>query len=388
MIRLAVRALRSLERYSPRGGHAEIVGTGHAYGGVVRSTNLLTIGPLTVLSCFVALIACGSSNDDSPDTSQELDASSQDASSQDASSQDVDVDVASPDASDAASPVATVSVADVCSNTAKTICAYLETCTPEATANLWASATECEPRFRENCLASYPTDTEVRKDDAEEYASCLAKLTCDDLYGPRWSTACDLPRLAASKPIAAPCRSDFECESRTCTGSSTACGTCVTRKNAGESCSSSRECRHGGYCDKNCYAPAYLDEPCDTFRICGNGLVCTGGTCKKTGSNVGDTCSTDRDCDLPALIACNKTSGKCEKTTFADPNGACPKAFDDGPPIDCGKGSSCITPNADEPGTCVVNAKVGEACGDTVRCEAFVNCRDGKCVLPTWSACQ
>lgn len=138
----------------------------------------------------------------------------------------------------------------------------------------------------------------------------------------------------------------------------------------------------------NCYEPAYLDEPCDNFRICGNGLQCTSGTCKKAGGNVGDACHTDQDCDRVASFACNQTSSKCEKTTFVDPNSACSKTIHDGPPIACGKGSSCITSNADATGTCAVNAKVGEACGDTVRCEAFVNCRDGKCVLPTWSACQ
>jgi len=101
------------------------------------------------------------------------------SSSSDASSSDADGDADSPDASDAASPVATAPVTDVCSNTAKTICAYLETCSPEAAANSWASASasECEPRFRESCLASYPKDAEVRKDDADEYQTCLASTS-------------------------------------------------------------------------------------------------------------------------------------------------------------------------------------------------------------------
>lgn len=341
----------------------------------MRSAIVLSSGSLAALSCFIALIACGASSNDAPNAAV-TDASAPDASA-DADAKDADV----------ASPVTIAPVEEVCSNSAKTICEFLETCSPETAANLWASMTECEPRLRENCLAGYPANAAARQDDADEYASCLAELTCDDLYGSRWSTGCKVPRLASAKPLASPCRSDFECESHTCTGSSTACGTCVAPKSAGEPCSSSRECQRGGYCNTNCYEPAFLDEPCDTFQLCGIGLVCTGGTCKKVSGKVGDACSTDEDCDSVALISCNETSGKCESTTFVDPNSACPKVFADGPPIACGKGSSCITPNTEDPGTCVPNAKVGEACGDAVNCEAFVNCRNGKCVTPTWSDC-
>ena len=35
----------------------------------------------------------------------------------------------------------------------------------------------------------------------------------------------------------------------------------------------------------------------------------------------------------------------------------------------------------------VTNAKVGDACGSSVRCEAFINCRNDVCVLPTYKAC-
>jgi hypothetical protein len=336
--------------------------------------------PTLLGSSLLVFGACGSS-DDTAGSSPSPDASpvtTIDSGGADSSSTE--------DSGDGAVPVASVAALDVCSASAKSLCAFFQTCAPEALTALWASASECEPRFRENCIAGYPINAEVRKDDADAYVSCHGKLACDDLYGPRWSMGCVVPRLKTTKPLGAACRKDFECESNACTGSSTQCGTCVTRKKAGEACTDADECPVGGYCYKKCYAPVFLGDSCDEYRICGNGLGCTGGKCVKIGK-VGEPCDGDIDCDLAKMVQCNKTTKKCEQTTWVDPGASCPKAFDDGPPISCGKGSSCIRPASDTTGTCVANVKVGQACGDSARCEAFINCRDGKCVLPTWVAC-
>jgi hypothetical protein len=296
-----------------------------------------------------------------------------------------DTSTTEPDAD--AGPIPSVAAADVCPAAAKEICTLLSTCSPEMVAGLWTSPSECEPRFRDNCLAGYPADALVRKDDADAYAACLGKLTCDDLYGPRWAVACESPRLTTTKADGQPCRNDFECTSATCTGTSTQCGTCVKRKKAGDSCTESRECGNAAYCnqDDKCVAIAFLGDKCDDLNVCGNGLACVSGACAKIGI-VDVPCDSDLDCDLAQLFQCNKTTGKCEKVTFVDPGETCPKAFDEGPPKVCTKGSSCIRP-AFEAGTCVTNAKVGEACGADVKCESFINCRNGQCVLPTFKPC-
>jgi hypothetical protein len=35
----------------------------------------------------------------------------------------------------------------------------------------------------------------------------------------------------------------------------------------------------------------------------------------------------------------------------------------------------------------VPRAKVGEACTSSSRCEELTNCRNGKCMLPTYESC-
>jgi hypothetical protein len=330
---------------------------------------------------LVALAACESSPD-SPASASEPDVSPDAAlTRKDARGEDPE------DAGDGGvtGPVPSVAAADVCPDAAKKICAFLQTCVPDFMTGVWASASECEPRFRDNCLAAYPVDAEVRKDDADAYATCLGKLTCDNLHGPHWTVACQTPRLATTKSLGEQCRSDFECETSACTGSSTTCGTCVNRKKAGDACTDNAECPVGGICVEKCFVPAYLGDVCDQLHLCSSGLRCVTGKCEKAGA-VGADCDSDNDCDITALIECNKTAGKCEKNTFLDPGDSCPAAFDPGPPMVCAKGSSCIRPQF-EAGTCVTNAKVGEACGSDVRCEAFINCRNNQCVLPTYVAC-
>jgi hypothetical protein len=339
-------------------------------------------------ACVAGLLvvaACESSEDAAPTPAGEADAAPDSArAGNDGGGGGDDSSTIEGDAD--AGKVPSVAAADVCPAAAKKICAFLATCSPEMVAGLWASPSECEPRFRDNCLAAYPEDALVRKDDADDYATCLGNLTCDDLYGPRWTVACRTPRLAATKTLGQTCRSDFECATSTCTGTSTTCGYCVEPKKPGESCTKSGECGTGAFCSEDkCIVPAFLGEACDANRICGNGLACVSAKCVKIGT--GDmSCDSDLDCDLAQLYQCNRGTGKCEKTTFIDPGETCPKAFDEGPPKECWKGSSCIRP-AFEAGTCVTNAKVGEACGPTQRCEAFINCRDDKCVLPTYKAC-
>lgn len=339
-------------------------------------------------ACALLLVAaCSSSEDASPtppaDAGTSNDAGSKPSS--DSSTDPLDED----GGADASVTVASVDAADVCPAAAKAVCDFFTTCVPEMLTGLWPSATDCEPRFRDNCLANYPPNAKVRKDDADAYATCLGGLTCDALYGPRWSIGCKSPRLASTKANGAACRSDFECTSGACTGSSTTCGTCITRKKAGDACTDSRECPYGGYCNQKCFEPEFLGDACpDEFHVCGNGLGCNATTkkCEKIGA-VGATCDSDLDCDVGNLIQCNRGTKKCEKVTFLEPGATCPKAFDDGPPAVCTKGSSCIRPAGDQPGTCVTNAKVGEACGSSVRCEAFINCRNDVCVLPTYKAC-
>lgn len=189
-----------------------------------------------------------------------------------------------------------------------------------------------------------------------------------------------------SKPVNGPCRSRIDCDSLSCVGNSLACGKCVARLAAGADCTESAQCPRAGFCNTKCYATAFLGDSCDTYNLCGNGLVCTAGKCVKAGG-VGAPCTTEAQCDLAALIGCNKATGQCEAYTFAQPTEACPAMGAMGPPVLCSKGSSCIRPGVAQPGTCVVNAKVGETCGADKRCEAFINCTDSKCVLPTYVAC-
>lgn len=289
-----------------------------------------------------------------------------------------------------AGPEGTASVpgvpsADVCRSSAKQLCTFLTTCSPNAVEAMWAAPEDCLRRYEDNCNASLPAGASLRKDDADELEACLDGLQCEALYGPRWPTACPFPRLLTAKPVAAPCRIDSECESRSCSGSSITCGACMARLPAGSPCTSSAQCARAGFCDKVCTEVAFLGDACDARRVCGNGLTCTNGTCVKVGGP-GAACKNGASCDLAASQGCNTKTSTCEALTFAEPGEACPST-PSGTPVLCMKGSRCVTPDLDQPGTCVAPAKVGEDCSSAQPCETGINCRDGKCVLPTYVAC-
>ena len=160
----------------------------------------------------------------------------------------------------------------------------------------------------------------------------------------------------------------------------------MTRLPAGSPCTDRAQCAYGAFCNDICLVSASLGEACDASHICGNGLECSSGSgsCVKAGG-VGAACTSTAACDIGALIGCNDSTGKCEEFVFAEPGDGCP-VFD-GAPVVCTKGSSCISADGGTTGSCVAPAKVGESCSSEKRCESFINCRQGKCVLPTYEPC-
>lgn len=334
---------------------------------------------LVGVTCVFVVMACGASD---PETITEQNQPAPAPTQEDPPVANV------PDASSIEVP--SVPATEVCEAFATSLCAFFAKCSPEYLTGSWESAAQCEPRLRENCVVGHPPDAKLRKDDADAYLACLNGLTCDSVYGPEWNYKCETPRLAATKPLDAPCRKDFECESNACTGSSTRCGKCVEKVPAGMPCTQDSVCERHGVCTfqtERCTVPAFLGESCDTFHVCGNGLECSGGKCVVVDGGVGAPCTSDADCDFPHFIQCNRATNQCELTTWLEPGDTCPAASADGPPAECTKGSSCIRPMSSSPGTCTLDAKVGEACGPDKRCEAFINCRNNVCVLPTFEAC-
>jgi hypothetical protein len=331
---------------------------------------------LAVASASFALPGCGSA--DAPRAFSGEDAG--DDAGPDAPRTDEDGGAEA--AAETGGPMPSVPVTELCAAMARSMCTYLESCSPELIEVMWAVLADCEARIRENCLAAYPKGAEVRKDDADAMAACAAGAAC---YAGS-PLLCPAPRLTVTKPLGSSCRADSECESNSCSGTERECGTCMDRKGAGESCSNSAECPRGGYCSQTCLAPAFLGDACDPHRICTNGLTCSGGKCVRSGG-VDASCTSSTDCDLVAAIACNRAGGKCEKFSFAEPDDPCPPPFHEGPPVACTKGSRCANPSPEEPGSCVAPAKVGEACGDGKPCETYVHCREGRCVVPTYAAC-
>ncbi|CAN5923608.1 hypothetical protein BH11MYX4_BH11MYX4_18550 [soil metagenome] len=334
---------------------------------------------LLLLTGTAVAVGCGSTDGDeavSPSPDAGADTSAPRAPVDAASAED-----AAPDAPE----IPSVPAAGVCTQLAQKTCAFLSTCSPETVEGLFAAPAECVPRFESICMAQYPVGAAVRKDDADALTACLGGLGCDDLYGPAWSTKCSIPRLTTAKAVGTACRIDAECMTGSCSGSSTQCGTCVKRLAAGAACTESAQCPQSGFCSTKCYAAAYLGDSCDTYNVCGNGLRCMTGTCVKAAGE-GTTCNGDQDCDLAQLIECNGTTKQCQKVAFAQPGETCPDPFV-GAPLRCVKGSHCIRPVVAQPGTCVAPQKVGEACDSSKKCESLINCRGGKCVLPTFVAC-
>jgi hypothetical protein len=217
------------------------------------------------------------------------------------------------------------------------------------------------------------------------------------------ATACDDPpnpnsqcKFAGTLAAQAPCGSDIQCASRSCSHFGTSgCGVCVDPTPVGGDCSSA-VCIDTAVCVQGkCVAGLGRGAACnDEQAPCGTGLDCIAGTCQPPPQPLakGAACSSpsssspgsDARCPLERGLAC--IGGKCDDIPYAKVGEACDEGYARSP-IGC-IASQCVVPTSgtDLKGTCTPPLQEGAPCADisggSAVCAEPLGCVNGKCAYP------
>ncbi|MFO0737957.1 MAG: hypothetical protein U0270_18840 [Labilithrix sp.] len=173
---------------------------------------------------------------------------------------------------------------------------------------LWGSLASCVA-YRNDTVDLPGENTDQAKLDA--CAAAYEAATCD--ADVTQLVECD---LKGTKANGQPCNRDTQCAGGQCKFTSgVACGTCITRGEAGDSCGSGLpRCNPlTSYCDAvqgKCVAYLQKDQACDaTTAQCASGLRCVADKCSAP-LTAGATCSTALD-NCTNLAICSSTTQKC-----------------------------------------------------------------------------
>ncbi len=208
---------------------------------------------------------------------------------------------------------------------------------------------------------------------ASELSACAAKYAastnCDEI-------PCELPYGIAK--AGTDCGSDSQCASDVCIIEfGNVCGTCDDALPGGSDCSDGTSCAAGLMCEKNkCtkIIEAHLGEACGPDgAICAGTMACSKGKCAQVPSKAQEPCL-NGVCGLG--FYCNNKD-KCASYGYVKVGDAC------GDSKRCEKGE-CSN------GKCKAPAAISEACGNGTYCDAHLVCREGTCAVddPTWCSAR
>jgi len=273
---------------------------------------------------------------------------------------------------------ASPSTSTACTDLANAQCAELESCSPVLLQTRYGSVATCESRLTASCehaLAASSTGNSAQRAEACAQAyptwSCLAYLGGVDL-----PAACTPPTGALA--IGAGCAFAAQCTTGFCAiPPHSACGTCATAPQAGDtcanisSCGASLECLSGS---KVCGTLGTAGAICGKTEPCGAHLSCIGasaanpkGTCQPSATVVGSACdptlTKGPGCDFDSALVCNGQSKSCEPLTISPGGGPC--NVEDHQFTACAASGTCSTSDAGATGTCTTAAADGSPCSTT-----------------------
>ncbi|RYE92554.1 MAG: hypothetical protein EOO75_06425 [Myxococcales bacterium] len=279
-----------------------------------------------------------------------------------------------------------------CSAFAEFLCGKLEECLPTGYEIAYTSDERCRLALRQQCEASILAPGS--KATARQALDCIQSYasSCDTLQaglrGVVEPAACRPP--PGELADGAGCHEDTQCQSTSCSGSSSSCGVCQPLKKSkeGEECGS-QGCESPLVCAKDLCVKAMTaggacgdDDECASPLVCGKDPESVTGVCKAQGSKkAGEVCADSADCDGAQGSFC-RTDKVCSTFRIARAGEKCgtePSGL-----IGCEASTSCIAL------TCVVNAQDGEACDQKAgpRCNNPADCVNGKCTLPAAPTCN
>lgn len=259
----------------------------------------------------------------------------------------------------------------------------------------WCGPTKWQPRVEVGTLRYDP----VR---AQACATDWAARGCGD-----WATEPQSCQrfLTPAVPLGARCYDGYqECADGVCRGG--ACPRiCVARGGIGEVCVTGTDCQANLYCKaplasgaSQCAAWGQEQAPCSPTQLCGPGLLCVTGACRRLPvaeqpclqgrcdeaafcvSNAdGGLCEARRDAGLGcaddtqcgASLVCDATTQQCVPAVVTAIGGEC------APQQQCANGATCLIEPGQTRGSCQVPRKAGEACRVSADCQGHLTCSDG-----------
>jgi hypothetical protein len=240
-------------------------------------------------------------------------------------------------------------------------------------------------RFGDNATAGCPSMYETG--GLQPGSSCIDGKQC-------LSGTCEYKSVAADGGLAtaacgacapfvavgqacSPTANDQCAQAAACVGTPSVCAAITFGAAAGQSCSGSVLCQVGLYCDQDklvCTAPGGQGASCTGDATCGPHLYCVSGTCQPPRTQ-GASCSSATPCDVTML--CSMATQKCEPVTWVSAGQSC------GDTVLCSVGHCSM-------GVCPQVIPDGQPCatnGQAATCDAFAQCVNGVCALPTSATC-
>ncbi len=290
---------------------------------------------------------------------------------------------------------------DACTAIVDALCSNFQACLPFAITLAYGDVATCNSRGKLGCASSFDaTKTSTTPDFVAACAPVQKAQTCTQLQN-------DPPALCVPKPggleNGAGCGDDGQCKSTWCAKSdSVNCGVCAAVSTSGGACvtvrksdgTDEKKCSRGLSCaaDK-CAKAALAGEACSDAKPCVLGTTCFNGSCTAAGK-AGAKCDADGKtqpaCDFFAGTFCNQTTGVCQVIGVAGFGEPCGIILASREFKMCRAGGKCVGAMGVTAGTCVAPAADGAAC-DPVEgpdCVAPAKCVEGRCKLPSASACN
>lgn len=275
----------------------------------------------------------------------------------------------------------------------------------------------------------------VIEDTTDAYRACFAWLTATWCGPTRWQSRVEVGTLRYDGVRALTCATDWttracsdwateplsclrfvspavslggrcydgfqECADSVCRGGGCP-RVCGARGGIGEVCVTASDCQPNLYCrpplttgSSQCTAWGLEQAPCSPTQLCGPGLVCTSGGCRRLPQaeqacllgrcddssfcvvgadggqcelrrDAGVACTDDTQCGVG--LVCETTRQQCVSAVAATVGGEC------APPQQCPAGATCIVEAGQQVGTCLAPKRAGEACRAASDCQGHLTC--------------
>ncbi len=298
----------------------------------------------------------------------------------------------------AAAPVPETPFGIACNDYASSRCAALDKCSHHLLSVSDGDVAACEANAVAVCLSSMGLpESGWTPATITACATASREASCDVFFHAPALGSCAPPKgkLAA----AASCISDEQCADRFCVRASIrdVCGKCATPPGNGMPCDKQR-CAEGLACvSGKCAVRGELGGACagtGTSGSCQPWLSCVSGKCAApittTSEDASKKCSIlgdAPDCDGRLGLFCDIAASQCKAMNVAKKGESC--TSEKGELRICAGGLLCRRADGASASTCVPQPHLGDACDITMglRCAAPSRCLDGKCVVPSMSAC-